>query len=128
MTTEWNLPGPIEAYVQAVNAPDADAFQSSFSADAVVKDLGHEIRGIAAINDWARLEVFDVNVKLDVKQAFERDGETIVTVKVAGTFDRTGLPDPLLMEHCFTVAGDKITSLSCRFTEEETHGNPPLQT
>jgi hypothetical protein len=37
-----------------------------------------------------------------------------VTVKVDGTFDRTGLPDPLLMDHCFTVAGDTNTGLSCR--------------
>ena len=29
-------------------------------------------------------------------------------------FDRTGLPDPLLMDHCFTIAGDKISVLTCR--------------
>jgi hypothetical protein len=30
------------------------------------------------------------------------------------TSDRTGRPDPLPMDHCFTIAGDKISVLTCR--------------
>ena len=89
----------------------------SFALNAVVKDVGREIRGIAAIKEWANHEIFAVNVTLDVMGAVERDDQTIVTVKIDGTFDRTGLPDPLLMEHCFTVAGDKIMALTCRLAE-----------
>ena len=73
----------------------------SFALNAVVKDVGREIRGIAAIKEWAN-------------QRAARDGQTIVTVKIDGTFDRTGLPDPLLMDHCFTIAADKISVLTCR--------------
>jgi hypothetical protein len=47
-------------------------------------------------------------VTLDVIEVAEGAGQTIVTVKIDGTFDRTGLPDPLLMDHCFTLAADKI--------------------
>src|SRR2546428_12973001 len=89
------------------------------SVRPVVKDVGREIRGIAAIKEWADREIFAVNVSLDVMEAVERDGQTIVTVKIDGTFDRTGLPDPLLMDHCFTVAGDKIAALTCRLAREE---------
>jgi len=39
---------------------------------------------------------------------------TNVTVKIDGTFDRTALPDSLLMDHCFTVADGKLDSLTCR--------------
>ena len=53
------------------------------------------------------------NVSLDVIGTVERDGQTIVTVKIDGTFDRTGLPDPLLMDHYFTVADNKIATLTC---------------
>ena len=67
--------------------------------DAVVKNVGREFRGIAAIDEWASQEVFAVNVALDVIEAGEREGQIILTVKIDGTFDRTGLPDPLLMEH-----------------------------
>ena len=112
------LPKPVETYIRAINARDADAFQSSFAHDAVVKDVGREIRGIAAIKEWANHEIFAVNVTLDVMGAVERDGQTIVTVKIDGTFDRTGLPDPLLMDHCFTIAGDKIAALTCRLAGE----------
>ena len=118
MNRETAMPKPVETYIRAINARDADAFQSSFAPDAVVKDVGREIRGIAAIKEWGDHEIFAVNVTLEVMKVAERDGQTIVTVKVDGTFDRTGLPDPLLMENCFTVAGDKITALTCRLAGE----------
>ena len=35
---------------------------------AVVKDVGREIRGIAAIKEWANQEIFAVNVTLDVRE------------------------------------------------------------
>ena len=114
MKNQMKLPGLVDAYVRAVNAGDADAFQASFAQDAVVKDVGREIRGIAAIKEWADREIFAVNVSLEVQDAIERDGQTIVTVKVDGTFDRTGLPDPLVMHHCLTVADDRIATLTCR--------------
>ncbi len=119
MKKEMKLPKPVETYIQAINAHDADAFQSSFAHDAVVSDVGREIRGIAAIKEWANHEIFAVNVTLEVMEVVERDGQTIVTVKIDGTFDRTGLPDPLLMDHCFTVAGDKIAALICRLAGEK---------
>lgn len=108
MKKETKLPKPVETYIRAINAHDADAFQASFAPDAVVSDVGREIRGIAAIKEWGEREIFAVNVALEVMKVVERDGQTTVTVKVDGTFDRTSLPDPLLMDHCFTVAGDKI--------------------
>jgi len=117
MKKQLKLPRPVETYIRAINAHDADALQSSFAHDANVKDVGREFRGVAAIKEWANREIFAVNVTLDVMEAVERDGQTIVTVKIAGTFDRIGLPDPLLMEHCFTVAGDKIAASTCRLAD-----------
>jgi hypothetical protein len=116
MKSEITLPRVIEVFIRAINARDAKAFSSCFSPDAVVKDVGREICGITAIHEWGEREIFAVNVTLEVMSASERAGQTIVTVKVDGTFDRTGLPDPLIMEHCFTVARDKITELTCQLT------------
>ena len=118
MQKEMKLPKAIETYIRAINAPDSDALLDSFARDAVVKDIGREFHGTAAIKEWANREIFAVNVTLDFMDAVERDGQTIVTVKVDGTFDRTGLPDPLLMDHSFTVTGDKITALTCRLAGE----------
>jgi SnoaL-like domain len=114
MKSQIKLPNPIEALIRAINVRDANAFSSCFSPEAVVKDVGREICGTTAIQEWGEREIFAVNVTLEVMSAGERAGQTIVTVKVDGTFDRTGLPDPLIMEHCFKVTGDKITELTCQ--------------
>jgi ketosteroid isomerase-like protein len=118
MEKKMKLPPPVEAYIRAVNACDADTLQSCFTHNAVVKDVGREFRGIAAIKEWADREIFAVNVTLEVIEVVERDGQTIVTVKIDGTFDRTGLPDPLVMDLCFTIAGGKIAALICQLTGE----------
>jgi len=114
MKSELTLPAPIALYLHATNTHDADAFQSAFATDAVVHDIGREIRGHAAIMAWAKEEIFAVNVTLELLSTAHRDSQTILTVKVDGTFDRTGLPDPLIMEHLIIRDGDKITSLTCR--------------
>lgn len=119
MKTTLQLPAPIESYLRGINGRDADAFQSGFADDAIVRDGGREIRGIMAIADWAKHEIFGANVSLELLDANESDHQTIITVKIDGTFDRTGLPDPLVMEHCFTIAQDKITSLTCRLAREK---------
>ena len=118
MKTATKLPKPIDTYVRAINAGDPAALQAAFADDARVKDVGREFRGKDAIKEWAAREIFAVKVALDVMKAVELAGETIVTVKIDGTFDRTGLPDPLLMEHCFTLGGNKITALTCRLAEQ----------
>jgi len=117
MKKEIKLPRSVETYIRAVNTRDTDAFQSSFAHDAVVKDVGREFRGVAAIKEWGDREIFAVNVTLEVMKVVEREGQTIVNVKIDGTFDRTGLPDPLVMDLCFTIAGGTIAALTCQLTE-----------
>ena len=113
------LPNAIETYIRAVNAGDAATLQSVFADDAVVKDVGREFHGGPAIKEWAQREIFAANVSLELIGAVERAGETIVTLKIDGTFDRTGLPDPLLMDLSFVLDGDKITTLTCRLAEQK---------
>ncbi|MGV3756708.1 MAG: nuclear transport factor 2 family protein [Verrucomicrobiota bacterium] len=112
------LPVPIANYLHAINSRDAAAFQSAFSPDAIVHDIGREIRGHAVIMKWAAEEIFAVNVTLELLSAVERDGQTILTVQVDGTFDRTGLPDPLIMDHLIILADGRITTLRCRLTSQ----------
>jgi ketosteroid isomerase-like protein len=119
MDKETTIPPPIAMFIRAVNDHDAAAFLSTFTKDAVVSDVGREFRGAAAIKEWAKSEIFDVNVTLDVVDVTNRDGQIIVTVKVDGTFDKTGLPDPLLLNHHFTLEGDEIAAFSSRLAGEE---------
>jgi hypothetical protein len=108
------LPATAADYIRATNDHDAAAFIALFIVDAVVNDAGREFRGTAAIKDWSDREIFAAQVTLDVIDVADRDGETIVTTKVNGNFDRTGLPDPVIINHHITVKGGKIGGLTCR--------------
>ncbi len=101
--------------LSAVNAGAADLFRASFADDALVVDVNRELRGADAITAWAAADIFDAHVHFDVLDVSERQGRTIVRVKIDGTFDRTGLPDPLVMNHEFTVAKGKIAELRIGF-------------
>ena len=115
LTTKLNLPEPIASYVRAVNAGATDEFRASFADDAIVVDVNRELSGLDAIMDWAGADIFGAHVRFDVLNVTERQGRTIVTLKVDGTFDRTGLPDPLVMDHEFTLAEGKIAELRIGF-------------
>ena len=47
------LPGPIGAYFEAANGPNADAVAACFAEDAQVRDEGRDHIGRAALRDWA---------------------------------------------------------------------------
>ena len=49
-------------------------------------------------------------------------GETLITTKVDGNFDRTGLPDPVVIIHHITVEGDRIARLTCRLAGDKPKG------
>jgi len=112
MTTE--LTTLAESYVRTTNAHDAAGFLALFAEDAVVQDVGREFRGRPAIHDWSRREIFDASVTLEVLDVAQRDGATILTTKVDGNFDRTGLPDPVIITHTVRVEGEKIVALVCQ--------------
>jgi SnoaL-like domain len=114
-TKELNLPGPIASYLRAVNSGAKEEFSTSFANDAVVVDVNREVRGLDAITAWASADIFAALVHFDVLDVTEREGRTIVSVKIDGTFDRTGLPDPLVMNHEFKVAEGKIAELRIGF-------------
>ena len=114
-TTKLRLPGPVANYVRAVNAGASDEFLASFADNALVVDVNRELSGLDAITDWASADIFGAHVHFDVLNVSERQGRTIVTLKVDGTFDRTGLPDPLLMDHEFKLAEGKIAELRIGF-------------
>jgi SnoaL-like domain len=117
MTTP--LPPTAAAYVRSINDHDPAAFNALFAAGAAVNDVGRECRGSAAIKDWSDREIFAVQVTLEVLDVADRDGETVVTTKVDGHFDRTGLPDPVIINHHITAEGGKIVGLTCRRAGEQ---------
>ena len=106
-------------FVRAVNTHDAAAFITLFADNALVKDAGKEHRGIAEIKSWSESEIFEPRVTLEVLGVSDGDDETMITAIVDGTFDKTGLPDPLILEHHIAYDGDKIVRFTSRLAEEK---------
>ena len=106
MTT--HIPEHAAGFVRAVNDRDPAGLIALFA------DAGRVIRGREAIREWAAHDIFAASVTFEVRKVSGTDGDATVTVKVDGTFDRTGLPDPLIMT--FRVVGNrgKIGGLTCR--------------
>ncbi len=48
---------------------------------------------------------------LRVQVAYEHHGEIILRCVVDGTFDKSKLPDPVVLTYYFSIRGDKITRL-----------------
>lgn len=102
------------AYIRSVNEHDSAAFIALFANDAVVNDAGREFRGVAAIKAWSDQDIFDAQVTLEVIDVADGNGTTVVTTIVDGNFDRTGLPDPVIINHHFTTEGGKVVGLTCQ--------------
>ena len=112
------IPQTAAAYLRATNNRESAAFIDLFADGAVVNDAGREFRGIPAIKDWSDREIFDAQVMLEVLNVTDRDGETVLTTKVDGNFDRVGLPDPVIINHHITVEDGQIVRLTCRLAVE----------
>src|SRR5689334_20784058 len=111
------LHGPAAGYVRTTNGKDPTGFIALFAEDAVVDDAGRLIRGREAIRSWATSDIFGADVTLHALGARGDETDAMLTAKVDGTFDRTGLPDPLIMTFQIAAQGGKITKLTCRLAE-----------
>lgn len=105
------LPRVISDYVAAHNNHDPDAMMATFAPDALVNDARREFVGRDAIRAWANKEIFGDNVTMQVERAFDQHGDIIVHARVDGDFDKSKLPDPLILTYYFSLRHDLITQL-----------------
>jgi hypothetical protein len=105
------LPGVLAEHIRALNAFDGDAIMATFAADALVNDARREIVGADAIRCWVAKEMVGDKVTLEVTEVLEHYGSTIVRARYDGEYDKTNLPDELIMTNYFTVNDGKIVSL-----------------
>lgn len=108
------LPKPASDFIRTTNGNDPTGFIALFAEDAVLDDAGRIFQGREAIRVWAAGDIFAANVKFDVLKVDGDESDTTLTAKVIGTFDRTGLPDPLIMTLQIAALDGQITNLTCR--------------
>lgn len=104
------LPQVLKDFFNASNLHHLDAYLDTFSENAIVFDEGQEHRGKIAIKNWIE-KPFKAHVTNDPVTAIQSNDEIIVTCKVDGDFDKTGLADPLLLRFNFKVNEGKIVEL-----------------
>lgn len=108
------IPKPIATFIEATNKHSSDEFLAVIADKAVINDEGHDYRGIAEIKKWSDEKLIGAKVTLEPIKTIERNGNTIVTAKVDGNFDKTGLPNPFVLDFYFTIDSNKVVGLSIR--------------
>jgi hypothetical protein len=111
------LTGVVAAHITAVNAQDTEAIMATFADDAYVNDARREFAGQDAIRRWVDREMVGDKVTIEVREVLDHYGDTIVRGAYAGTFDRTNLPDDLVLSNYFSVRDGKIVSLVVIFNQ-----------
>ena len=105
------LGGVVAEYVAAVNAFDEDAVVATFADDALVNDVRREFLGKDAIRRWVREEIVGDEVTVEPIDVIEHHGQTILRGSYDGEYDKTNLPDELILTSYFTVRDGRIVTL-----------------
>ena len=105
-------PAIVAEHIAAVNAFDVDRIVATFAPDAYVNDNRREIRGIDAIRRFIAKEFVGDRVTMEVREIIDHYGDIIVRAKYDGDYDKTNLPDELIMSSYFVLRDGKIVSLA----------------
>ena len=111
ITGTTGLEAVIADHIAAVNAGDEDAIVATFADDALVNDAHREFWGTEAIRRWVAREMTGDQVTIDVTEVIDHYGTTIVRGRYDGDYDKTNLPEELILTNYFTVRDGKIVSL-----------------
>ena len=102
------LPPPIQRYLDASNVHDVKSILACFADDAVVRDENDTHRGKIDIGHWATTTIEKYKFQFKPLNSQERNDETVVSVDVSGAFPGS----PISLDYHFTIANDKIASLT----------------
>ena len=115
MSTE--LPAIVAEYIDAVNALDTERIVATFAPDAYVNDNRREIWGTEAIRAFFAKEFVGDHVTMEVREVVDHYGDILVRARFDGTYDKTNLPDELVMTSYFSIRDGKIISLTVIFNQ-----------
>ena len=111
------LPPIVAEHIDAVNAFDTDRIVATFAPDAYVNDARREIWGTDAISKFVAKEFVGDHVTMEVREVIDHYGDILVRARFDGTYDKTNLPDELVMTSYFGLHDGKITSLTVIFNQ-----------
>ncbi len=100
-----------QRYVDAVNAFDIDAVLATFAPEALVNDNHREFADPDSIRAWVAAEIIGDRVTMEVTEAIERSGITVLRARYDGDYDKSNLPDELILTNYMIIRDDLITAL-----------------
>jgi len=104
------LPAPVLTYLAAEKAKSPEMLAFCFADDAHVHDEGQDHRGIDAIKAWKKAADAKYTYVLEPLSASVTEKSVILRARLTGNFPGS----PVELDHTFTLANDKITSLEIR--------------
>ena len=104
------LPTPIAIYIAAENRGDTEGLARCFAEDAVVRDEGQTIEGLAAIKQWKAETRKKYQHTIELLTCSQKDDQTIVINRLTGNFPGS----PIELEFVFTLEDNKISNLEIR--------------
>jgi len=111
MTTTNTLDPTIAHHIAAINNFDLDAVMSTLAPDALVNDNRREFWGHQHIRAFFAKEIIGDHVTLEVLDVIDNAGMFCLRCKYDGNYDKTGLPDPLIMTSYIRVRDGLIVTL-----------------
>ena len=112
-----DLPAIVAEHIAAVNDFDTDRIVATFAPDAYVNDNRREIWGTDAIRAFMAKEFVGDHVTMEVREVIGHHGDFIVRARYDGTYDKTHLPEELIMTSYFSVRNGKIVSLAVIYNQ-----------
>jgi hypothetical protein len=105
-------PSVIAEHINAVNAFDVERIMATFSTNAYVNDNHREIWRQDRIRAFFTREFVGDHVTMEITEVIDHEGDVIVRARYDGTYDKTNLPDELILTSYFSLRSGKIISLT----------------
>lgn len=97
----------IRAYIDSEASDGVDRVEAFFATDAVVKDEGKSIQGIAAIKQWKLATKQKYQYTVEPLDSQESADGVILSARLAGNFPGS----PVVVTYTFGLQDDKIQTL-----------------
>jgi hypothetical protein len=111
MTTQLSLDPAIASHIAAINSFDVDAIMDTFADDALVVDAAREFWGRDHVRAFVAKELAGDRVTVEPVEAVDNAGMWCVRCRYEGDYDKTGLPDPLILTNYLRVRDGKVVTL-----------------
>src|SRR5258707_5888044 len=112
-----SLPAVVPDHTAGSNASANAGIFPTFAPAAYVTENRREIWGIEAIRKFMAKEFVGDHVTMEVREVIDHYGDIIVRAKYDGDYDKTNLPDELIMSSYFALRDGKIVSLAVIFNQ-----------